>query len=106
LTSLRGPSASALALFRSARGRTGELTELPMHRVDAWRMTDGARATLASTPKSAVTRSARPASQRIWTITALWRMLRRWRRTKARARQNSITGSDEVTLDEIERIAI
>ena len=25
-------------LFRSARGRTGDLTELAMHRVDVWRM--------------------------------------------------------------------
>jgi hypothetical protein len=27
-------------LFRSAAGRTGTLTENPMNRVDAWRMTD------------------------------------------------------------------
>ena len=27
-----------MVLFRSARGRTGEMTNLAMHRVDAWRM--------------------------------------------------------------------
>jgi hypothetical protein len=54
-------------IFRSARGRTGELTSLAMHRVDAWRMSPAARETPASTPKSLATGFARLASPPIST---------------------------------------
>src|ERR1700722_9345099 len=64
-------------LFRSAVGRTGALTETPMHRVDAWRMVQRRAADLGTRVGIGCH------TFRATGITAyLWRMLRPWRRTK------------------------
>jgi integrase/recombinase XerD len=75
-------------LFRSARGRTGELTQNAMSRVHVWQMIQR-RALLGSMGMFAATRSAQRGSQPISTTAALWRMLSLWRRTRVRARPSS-----------------
>jgi site-specific recombinase XerD len=94
-------------LFRSARGRTGELTESAMHRVDAWRM---------------IRRRARDAGLdaeicchtfRATGITAYLDNNGTLENAQAMAAHESPRTtklydrtSDEITLDEVERIAI
>jgi site-specific recombinase XerD len=73
-------------LFRSASGRTGELTGTPMNRVDAWRMIQAVPAASACESRSAAIPSAPRASPPIWKPAGLWKTRRPWRRTKVRAR--------------------
>ena len=78
-------------LFRSAAGRTGTLTDKPMHRVDAWRMIQRRAGRVSACGSgSAAIPSAPRASPPISKPAARWRMRRPWRRTKAPARQSSM----------------
>jgi phosphoribosyl-ATP pyrophosphohydrolase len=78
-------------LFRSVRGRTGELTAEPMHRVDAYRMIRRRTAEAGFNRNSAATSFARPASPPISKPGAPWKMPKPWQRTKARAPRSSTT---------------
>jgi hypothetical protein len=91
-------------LFRSARGRTDELTELAMHRVDVWRM---------------IRRRAKDCRHRCRDVLPYLpcdgdhRLSRQWRHFgECSAHESPRTTKlydrtgDEITLDEVERIAI
>jgi site-specific recombinase XerC len=76
-------------LFRSAAGRTGILTERPMHRVDAYEMVRRRTAEAGLKESSAATPSGRPASRPTSRRAARLKTPRPWPRTKARARPSS-----------------
>ena len=79
-------------LFRTSRGHNATvLPEQPMDQSDAWRMIRRPPPPPAFTRRSATTRSARPALPLTLQTATRSNMLRRWRRTKARARRNSTT---------------
>ena len=94
-------------LFRSAIGRTGMLTEKPMHRVDAWRMVQRRAADLGARVRIGC--HTFPATG----ITAYLEAGGTLENAQALAAHESPrttklydrTG-DEITLDEVERIAI
>ena len=94
-------------LFRSARGRTGLLTELPMHRIDVWRMI-GRRADAAGIDAEMCCHTFRATGITAYldnggTLENAQTMAAHEspRTTKLYDRTN-----DEITLDEVERIAI
>jgi len=72
-------------LFRSAAGRTGALTDKPMHRVDAWRMIQRRAAELGLRAKIGCHTFRATASPPILKPAALWKTRRPWPRMKARA---------------------
>ena len=94
-------------LFRSAAGRTGTLTEKPMHRVDAWRMIQRRAADLGTRVRIGCH------TFRATGITAYLEAGGTLENAQAMAAHESPrttklydrTG-DEITLDEVERIAI
>src|SRR6202050_2090827 len=94
-------------LFRSAVGRTGVLTETPMHRVDAWRMVQRRAADLGARVRIGCH------TFRATGITAYLEAGGTLENAQAMAAHESPrttklydrTG-DEITLDEVERIAI
>ena len=94
-------------LFRSARGRTGELTEKPMNRVDAWRMIQRRAADRGAECRIGCH------TFRATGITAYLEAGGTLENAQAMAAHESPrttklydrTG-DEITLDEVERIAI
>ena len=94
-------------LFRSAAGRTGVLTETPMHRVDAWRMIQRRAADLGTRVRIGCH------TFRATGITAYLEAGGTLENAQAMAAHESPrttklydrTG-DEITLDEVERIAI
>jgi integrase/recombinase XerD len=94
-------------LFRSAIGRTGVLTETPMHRVDAWRMVQRRAADLGAGVRIGCH------TFRATGITAYLEAGGTLENARAMAAHESPrttklydrTG-DEITLDEVERIAI
>jgi integrase len=94
-------------LFRSAAGRTGTLTEKPMNRVDAWRMIQRRAADLGTRVKIGCH------TFRATGITAYLEAGGTLENAQAMAAHESPrttklynrTG-DEITLDEVERIAI
>jgi integrase/recombinase XerD len=94
-------------LFRSARGRTGELTGQAMHRVDAWRMIQRRAAELGLKVRIGCH------TFRATGITACLEAGGTLENAQAMAAHESPrttklydrTG-DEITLDEVERIAI
>jgi integrase/recombinase XerD len=94
-------------LFRSAAGRTGKLTETPMNRVDAWRMIQRRAADLGTRVKIGCH------TFRATGITAYLEAGGTLENAQAMAAHESPrttklydrTG-DEITLDEVERIAI
>jgi site-specific recombinase XerD len=98
---------SKAPLFRSAIGRTGVLTEAPMHRVDAWRMVQRRAADLGTRVKIGCH------TFRATGITAYLEAGGTLENAQAMAAHESPrttklydrTG-DEITLDEVERIAI
>jgi site-specific recombinase XerD len=94
-------------LFRSARGRTGELTELAMHRIDAWRMIRR-RAKTAGIDAEICCHTFRATG-----ITAYLDNNGTLENAQAMAAHESPRTtklydrtSDEITLDEVERIVI
>ena len=95
------------ALFRSAASRTGTLTEKPMHRVDAWRMVQRRAADLGTRVRIGCH------TFRATGITAYLEAGGTLENAQAMAAHESPrttklydrTG-DEITLDEVERIAI
>lgn len=95
------------AFFRSAAGRTGTLTEAPMHRVDAWRMVQRRAAELGTKVKIGCH------TFRATGITAYLEAGGTLENAQAMAAHESPrttklydrTG-DEITLDEVERISI
>ena len=94
-------------LFRSVAGRTGTLTDKPMHRIDAWRMVQR-RATELGTRAKIGCHTFRATG-----ITAYLEAGGTLENAQAMAAHESPrttklydrTG-DEITLDEVERIAI
>jgi len=94
-------------LFRSARGRTGQLTELPMHRIDVWRMI-GRRAKDAGIDAEMCCHTFRATG-----ITAYLDNGGTLENAQTMAAHESPRTtklydrtSDEITLDEVERIVI
>ena len=95
------------SLFRSSAGRTGTLTENPMHRVDAWRMGQRRAADLGTRVR------IRCHTFRATGITAYLEVGGTLENAQAMAAHESPrttklydrTG-DEITLDEVERITI
>ncbi len=94
-------------LFRSAAGRTGTLTEKPMNRVDAWRMVQRRAADLGTRVRIGCH------TFRVTGITAYLEAGGTLENAQVMAAHESPrttklydrTG-DEITLDEVERIAI
>jgi integrase/recombinase XerD len=97
----------AAPVFRSAAGRTGKLTEKPMHRIDAWRMVQRRAADLGTRVRIGCH------TFRATGITAYLEAGGTLENAQAMAAHESPrttklydrTG-DEITLDEVERIAI
>jgi hypothetical protein len=87
----------------AAAGRTSTLTAKPMNRIDAWRMIQRRAAGLDRLPYLSGNRGSPPISKpgARWRTLSPWRGMKRPRTTKLYDR----TG-DEITLDEVERIAI
>jgi len=78
-------------LLRSAAGRTGMLTDRPMHRIDAYEMVRRRTAEAGLRGSSAATCSGRPASPPISRRAARSKTHRPWSRTRARARPSFTT---------------
>jgi site-specific recombinase XerC len=82
---------SKTPLFRSAAGRTGILTDRPMHRVDAYQMVRRRTAEAGLKASSAAMCSARPALLPTSRRGARWKMRRPWPRMRAHVLPNSTT---------------
>jgi site-specific recombinase XerD len=94
-------------LFRSARGRTGELTELAMHRIDAWRMIRRrAKAARIDTEVCCHTFRATGITAYLDNNGTLENAQAMAAHESPRTTKLYDRTSDEITLDEVERIVI
>ena len=93
-------------LFRSANGRSGQLSTNPMRQADVYRMLLDGRSSPRSGRGLAVTRSEQRGSRRTCGTAASSRSPSRWPTKRARRRPGCMTGLDQVSLDEVERIVI
>ncbi len=78
-------------LFRSAAGKTGRLTENPMHRIDAYQMIRRRTAEAGFKVKLGCHVFRAPASPPISRPAGAWKTPRPWPRTKARVPPSSTT---------------
>ena len=77
-------------LFRSAPGKSDELTRNPLSTADVWRMIRRRARRPGSKAESAAIASGRPGSPTIWSTTARWRKPSKWPPTPARERPSSM----------------